>query len=327
MTRFASPPRRPGFTLIELLVVIAIIAILIGLLLPAVQKVREAAARMSCSNNLKQIGLGLHNYHGTYNAFPPGINPLQFTAQALILPFIEQGNLYAQINLTVSGQDPSNAAVSAIPIKIYLCPSDPFTTMPTGMAGINYYSNYGTFYTWFLDSSQANGTFAFEANGRNFASITDGSSQTAAFSEMGKGDFNNSIFSPKGDIISPGGVAAPTSADNAYAICQSATPTNLSYQWFSSGATWLSSWSLSGSLNSTYTHVGLPNTTNCGCYNCNTGGPGNDTTAWNANSSHIGGVNLLLCDGSVRFVSNSISITTWRAVGTRNGGEVLGPDF
>lgn len=318
--------RKSGFTLIELLVVIAIIAILVGLLLPAVQKVREAAARMSCSNNLKQIGLALHNYQSAEGAFPPGVNPLQFTAQALILPYIEQGNIYTQINLLVSAQDPSNAAVSAFRIKTYICPSDVITTMPAGMAGNNYFANYGTTYTWFLDSTQANGVFMFEATGQSITNILDGTSQTVAFSEMSKGDFNNAMYS-KGDILSPSGVPAPTSADQAFSICQNMSTSNLSNQWFSTGATWLSSYSTSGAINSTYTHVGLPNTTNCGCDNCNVHGAGHNTTAWVANSYHMGGVNVVLCDGSVRFVTNSISIATWRAVGTRNGGEVVGSDW
>jgi prepilin-type N-terminal cleavage/methylation domain-containing protein/prepilin-type processing-associated H-X9-DG protein len=331
MIRSSTYYRKTGFTLIELLVVIAIIAILIGLLLPAVQKTREAAARMSCGNNLKQIGIALHNYHSTNGTFPPGVNPNQFSAQALILPYIEQGNIYNQLNLSVSATSSVNAPLGANRISIFICPSDIFTGMPTGMGGNNYFSNYGTNYTWFQSANApnglaANGPFAFDATGQSILFIIDGSSNTAAFSEMAKGDFNNAIYS-KGDILSPGGVGAPSSPDAAYATCLSTSTTNLSNQWFSTGASWLPSWS-GTSIDSTYTHVGLPNSTNCGCYNCNSGGSaGNDTTAWNANSYHIGGVNVLLCDGSVRFVANSISIGTWRAVGTRNGTEVIGPDF
>jgi prepilin-type N-terminal cleavage/methylation domain-containing protein/prepilin-type processing-associated H-X9-DG protein len=132
-------PARFGFTLIELLVVIAIIAILVGLLLPAVQKVREAASRITCTNNLKQIGLALHNYHGSNMMFPPGYvdgntNPL-FTPDndvgpgwgwaAFLLPFVEQTGVYNQINFSVAVGTGVNTQISQQPLKIYQCPSDP----------------------------------------------------------------------------------------------------------------------------------------------------------------------------------------------------------
>src|SRR5262249_34406386 len=124
-----------GFTLIELLVVIAIIAILICLLLPAVQKVREAAARTQCSNNLKQIGVGMHNYHGTYGYFPPGFTSRSLTVNgeglgpgwgwaAYLLPYVEQDNLYRQIDFTRDITDPVHAQVRTTSLKAFLCPSD-----------------------------------------------------------------------------------------------------------------------------------------------------------------------------------------------------------
>src|SRR5688572_7353426 len=119
--------RRSGFTLIELLVVIAIIAILIGLLLPAVQKVRESASRLKCQNNLKQIGLALHNYEGTYHEFPQARNPwpLVHSAESRLLPFVEQDNLQRLVDYTTPPTSPANTQASRTRVGLFVCPSDP----------------------------------------------------------------------------------------------------------------------------------------------------------------------------------------------------------
>jgi prepilin-type N-terminal cleavage/methylation domain-containing protein len=309
--------RRSGFTLIELLVVIAIIAILIGLLVPAVQKVREAAARLQCENNLKQIGLALHDYHDTYKKLPPGSNTSGFTVVALLLPYIEQGNVYNQINFSVSATNAANAGPTGITIPILLCPSDPTNVMPAGQGGNNYFANYGTNPNFFQPHNVANGVFGLrDTSGVRLTDITDGTSSTVAFSELRKGDWNNAQYSPQ-DWLNASSAGLPTSIDQALSLCQGIDPTSLTYQWLSAGGEWLND----SNTGTAYLHCGTPNTVpNCGF-------PANLTFCVNASSAHIGGVNAVLCDGSVRFVGNSISLATWRAVGIRAGGEVVGNDW
>jgi prepilin-type N-terminal cleavage/methylation domain-containing protein/prepilin-type processing-associated H-X9-DG protein len=308
---------RSAFTLIELLVVIAIIAILIGLLVPAVQKVRAAAARIQCQNNLKQIGLALHNYHGSYEALPPGSNAQGFTAVALLLPFIEQDNVYKQIDFTSAANSAANAGPTGITIKTLLCPADRTSLTPAGQGGNNYFANYGSEPWFFQNRTVANGVFALRepSGGVRLTDILDGTSNTAAFSELRKGDFNNALYSPM-DWLNATSAGAPTTVDQAYSLCQSINPTSLSYQWLSAGGEWLND----NNTGTAYIHCAPPNSTNCGF-------PGNLRFCVNANSDHTNGVNLLLCDGSVRFVPNSISLATWRALGSRSLGDLLGSDF
>src|SRR4051812_45828242 len=169
--------RRPGFTLIELLVVIAIIAVLIGLLLPAVQAAREAARRAQCVNNLKQLGLALHNYHDTVGAFPLGRftnSSDSFSPFARILPFMEQSNAFAAANFDVPWSNAINLTATQTKIATFLCPSDSQVgTIPNGWGGTNYRSNEGTSVAMWHGISDTAGVNASIAapNGLFFANL------------------------------------------------------------------------------------------------------------------------------------------------------------
>ena len=315
---------RSGFTLIELLVVIAIIAVLIALLLPAVQAAREAARRAQCVNNLKQIGLALHNYHDVNGALPLG-RTLQsgtfqpFSQQARILQYIEQGTIFNAMNFSFSSEDPSNATAAATTVKTFLCPSDAPGSIPTGWAGLNYRANEGTSVVmWYGADDTAgvntnmpapNGLF-FSSTQVRLADIIDGTSNTAAFSEHVIGDFNNNVATEISDTFKPG--TYPANADQAVAQCRAIDYTNLTYQGYSNvGAPWIYGYHSTTS----YWHSGPPNSRSCMFP------PSRIMTT--ANSRHPEGVNAVLADGSVRFIKASVNINAWRALGTRNGGEAI----
>ncbi len=313
--------RRSAFTLIELLVVIAIIAILIGLLLPAVQKVREAAARMKCSNNLKQFILAAHSYHDANGVLPPGRDSMDMSTHCYLLPYLEQDNLCKLVNKAMPWDDASNAAARAVEVPVFRCPSDPRSVTPPGWAGTNYRACQGSGILWGMPPSSGplstlpppNGVFYINSKTR-LVGITDGTSNTAAFSEHLIGDFSNGVSSDRQDTYWP--KTQPYTPDAALADCANVNINDLQYQRVSDvGAPWLQGYHST----TLYFHVGPPNSRSC-MY------PGGRIMT-TANSGHTNGVNVALCDGAVRFVSNGISLSTWRAVGSRDQGEVLGNDW
>ncbi len=323
MTHSITTNRKAGFTLIELLVVIAIIAILIGLLLPAVQKVREAAARMSCQNNLKQLAIGLHAYHDANGTLPPGHDDNGFSSWAYILPYIEQGNIYTEINFGINcniNAPGVNAAPMAAVIKTLICPSDTVAAVPTQWAPSNYRVNQGSQIQWTPATTGANATLPppdgpfYLDSAIKLIYITDGTSNTAMASEHPMGSFNPAVMDPNNTQRLGQSVGLyPSTPDQAYQMCQSVGWQNPAYNGYpETGAPWIYGYHST----TIYFHVGPPNSTSC-MYP-------SDRIGTAARSRHILGVNVALCDGSVRFVSNSIPLETWRDLGSRNGGEVVG---
>jgi prepilin-type N-terminal cleavage/methylation domain-containing protein/prepilin-type processing-associated H-X9-DG protein len=354
-----SSQPRPGFTLIELLVVIAIIGVLIGLLLPAVQKVREAAARLQCGNNLKQIGLALHNYHDTNQAFPQAYKPLPAPdptappgtgtygagAFVLILPYLEQDNVYRRIDVTRAAlstvnMPPANPAYST-PIKTFLCPSAPGNpTVDYSAELADSFNNFGIAVTpapglifgrsdYAPDAGMSANIPGISINAGasiicqppdgpvRIVTILDGSSNTIMVVE---------------DAGRPGwygskGVASPP-AIGGY------TPAMGSYQGGINGPTPQGGGAWADPLNYIATNGGDPSGSGIAAGGGFMGMPAAPWSCANGctNDSeifafHTGGSNVAFGDGSVRFVRNGLTMNQMQALLSRAGGEVLSFDY
>ncbi len=333
-----KPQISRGFTLIELLVVIAIIGILIALLLPAVQQAREAARRTQCKNNLKQMGLALHNYIDVATVLPPSacINPIQtatgnngsWGVHGRILPFLDQSNLYNSVDLT-EGWD-FQAAIDGLKIPGYACPSDARSdeVRDPGSGKVKLFpTTYGfSFGTWFVYDpvTGRGGDGAFYPNAKlRMAAFTDGTSNTLLASEV-------KAWTPYRRNGGPGSITVPQTIVDAETVIASAP------DFKDTGHT---EWPDGRVHHHGFTTAMNPNVetacsngaTNYNYCDFNSWQEGKDGVAGNpsyaiitSRSYHEGIVQSLLVDGSVRSISENIDQTLWRGLGTRSGGEILG---
>jgi len=334
----ASPRRRTtiaGFTLVELLVVIAIIGVLVGLLLPAVQAAREAARRMSCSNNMKQISLAIHNYESSYKKLPPSWTNTAggggWSMQGRILPFIEQGGLSENADFSQSygnsfiDQDGASIPVSAYRVAGYQCPSDPLDQPRMGSSGpkyykLNYASNAGVWFV-FDPASNAVGDGMFGANRyMGFHDCLDGLSNTLALAEV-KG------WTPYfRDLGTTGDIAMPTQPAEVCTL-------GGSFKTESGHTEWVDGRVHQAGFTSTFTpnlKVICPSSGvayDVDWTNMREGkdmsSPARTYAAVTSRSYHVGGVMVGVLDGSVRFVTDSVERKLWQDLSTRAGREVI----
>jgi len=341
---------RRGFTLIELLVVIFVIAVLIALLLPAVQAAREAARRAQCGNNLKQLGLALHLYDQASGSLPWGQGPVgwnDWSAQVMLLPYIEQAALYNAVNFDDPPSSdgpampgfPANMTIQKFQVAGFLCPSD-VDRLAVGYGHINYAANAGAT-PLFYNASQADGLFSWAGNPADrvntklwgagvrpsrMADLTDGLSQTAAFSERVKGVRAGNPFdggTPTSTIFSLGPQQPANLPGPFQGQCSTLKAKDPGTPRVAIDDSMGSQWWQGHPAHGRYNHVMLPNTWSCTYAYIS---EGNGQGAVPPSSRHPGAVNVAFADGSVRAVKESIAPATWWALGSKAGGEVVAGD-
>jgi len=338
MSRFQQ---RRAFTLVELLVVIAIIGILIALLLPAVQAAREAARRAQCTNQLKQLSLGMHNYISVHRVLPRAsyvINNGQWwgtmtlyrpSIHVLMLPYVEQGSIYQKFDfMQYMGDNATsptvNDALCNVKISTFLCPSAPPYPSTSRVGNNTYAWNMGPSIYW--DNTAQNGPI-MRSQEVPLAGVTDGTSNTILASEILMGDASGTAFSFPRDLVL--GIATtpfttpvmpPQSQLDAYGqSCASAMNSGGAHQ-SNLGERWI----FTSYLMTTYNTVAPPNWQYPSCSSSGAGAwlidqPG----VYPARSLHPGGVNAGFCDGSVHFLSSTIDLATYQYLGARNDGQTV----
>ncbi len=308
MQRPFHSSHRSGVTLIEVLVVIAIVAILAALLLPAVQSAREAARRLKCANNLKQMCLAIHNYDSAFAQLPQGVGSYGgFSVHVKLLPYMEQRSLYDSINMQVFVASGENITATQMVPGFLICPSDPERHIG--------HTNYGFNLGDGIPAFDHLGPFVGDAG---LAAVTDGLSMTAAFSEYLIG------LDPPAHPSRPRVIYVPNDVFDGPAMnfdrfssrCRSLT------RMHPNGVVRGMIWSVSNAEFTAYTHVLPPNQNSC----VNTLASTDVASSYTPASLHPGGVNVGFLDGHVRFVRDAVHQPTWRALGSRAGGEVVSSD-
>ncbi|MFM7109996.1 MAG: DUF1559 domain-containing protein [Planctomycetota bacterium] len=320
--------KRAGFTIIEILVVIAIIAVLIGLLVPAVQKVREAANRMSCSNNLKQVATAMHNHHDSRNALPGGVGKFGCcwgTWVVPVLPFMEQESLF-KLYTNWGGNDATgirynaapNITVSSTRFKNLTCPSDIPNSPSGGIQNHNYVVNFGN--TTMFQADVTVGTTVIRFGGAPFAAYPGSTSDDGPASAGAAATWTREYGRP----VRLTDITDGTS--NTLMVAELNQGQGLDARGFvwwggAAGFTTLYGPNASDADILTGAWCDAANPLNAPCSTTSTAPPSPFSRRQGARSRHTGGVNAAMCDGSVRFFQNSIATTTWQALGTSAGGE------